>query len=166
MFLGLLALLVDELSAPVDQRGEAGRSPLAIVLRTGCAAATKALLERGARVDVRDAEGWLPLHSVCMGGERHVSAFDHAKLTYVHPCERRPSTTSATPYFVPRSLSLSLPPSLSFFLPLLPPDDDADGRDRSEEMDAERVASATLLLKAGADVNGQSLTGCTALMCR
>ena len=70
MFLGLLALLVDELSAPVDQRGEAGRSPLAIVLRTGCAAATKALLERGARVDIRDAEGWLPLHSVCMGGER------------------------------------------------------------------------------------------------
>ena len=111
MFLGVLALLVDELGAPVDQRGEAGRSPLAIVLRTGCAAAAKALLDRGARPDLRDAEGWLPLHSVCMG------------------------------------------------------DDDADGRDRSEELDAERVATAKLLLEAGADVNGQSLTGCTALMC-
>lgn len=70
VFLALLSLLVDEYGVSVDQRGRAGgnesRNPLQYVVKSGQPRAVRAMLERGANVNLCDDSGWTALSAVCM----------------------------------------------------------------------------------------------------
>lgn len=74
-FLALLPLLVDDFGVCIDQRSpkenEASRNPLQYVAKSGRPRAVRAMLDRGAKANLRDGEGWTALHSVCMNDVRH-----------------------------------------------------------------------------------------------
>ena len=70
-FIAILALLVDELGVNIDQRSPQGvsccRNPLQFVAKAANPRAVRAMLDRGAKVDLRDEEGWTALGSTFMG---------------------------------------------------------------------------------------------------
>jgi hypothetical protein len=69
-FLALLALLVEEFDVSINQRGTctsaSSINPLQLVVKYGHPQAVRAMLERGASVNLRDDEGWTALASICM----------------------------------------------------------------------------------------------------
>jgi hypothetical protein len=75
-FLALLFVLVDELGVSIDQRGttldQHSRNPLQTVAKFGNPRSVREMLDRGAKVNLRDDEGWTALASICM---------DQAKVT-------------------------------------------------------------------------------------
>ena len=70
IFIALLALLVDEFGVWIDQRAKSGegqsRNPLQYVVKSGQPRAVRAMLDRGAEVNLRDEDGWTALASICM----------------------------------------------------------------------------------------------------
>ncbi len=71
IFLLVLQILVDEHGVSVNQRAVSyfdlcSRTPLQYVVKSGCPKAVKAMIDRGANVNLRDDQGWTALHSICM----------------------------------------------------------------------------------------------------
>lgn len=70
-FITLLNVLIDEYNVSVDQRSRSdsedqSRNPLQYVAKSGRPKAVRAMLHRGAKVNLRDDEGWTALHAICM----------------------------------------------------------------------------------------------------